>query len=167
MYNEKIIPVFIEAIHEETALVKRFTLKAMDGAILPSFSSGSHIITYIEGQNGMISRPYSLTNYSEKPDRYQIAIRLSDNSRGGSLYWHQHVKVGDNLYISFPKNHFPLSFKAKHHVFYAAGIGITPFLSMMTELQEQGASFELHYAAKTRESCAFYSNIKEKYGGRS
>lgn len=163
MYIQKTIPVFIEAIYKETSKVKSFTLRALDGITLPPFSGGSHIITYLEGPNGLINRPYSLTNYLEQRDSYQIAIRLSENSTGGSLNWHNHIKVGDKLRISFPKNHFPLSYKAKHHVFYAAGIGITPFLSMMAELKEQGASFELHYAAKSRGDCAFYSHIKEKY----
>nr|WP_277351325.1 iron-sulfur cluster-binding domain-containing protein [Bacillus sp. RO1] len=45
----------------------------------------------------------------------------------------------------------------------AAGIGITPFLSMMIELKEQGASFELHYSTKTKEDCAFYSYLLKEY----
>ncbi|WP_442598908.1 PDR/VanB family oxidoreductase [Neobacillus sp. D3-1R] len=163
MYKEKTIPVYVDSIHEETKQIKSFTLRAMNGKPLPPFSGGSHIITYLDGPNGLISRPYSLTNYQEQPDCYQIAIRLSDHSKGGSIFWHHHVNVGDRLHISFPKNHFPLSDKAKHHVFYAAGIGITPFLSMMSVLKEDGASFELHYTTKSHQSCAFYSYLKENY----
>jgi len=73
------------------------------------------------------------------------------------------MKEGDTLRVGFPQNHFPLSFKAKHHVFYAAGIGITPFMSMMAELKEEGRTFELHYAAKSREACPFYSFLSETY----
>lgn len=165
--KENTIPVFIKSIEEETSQVKRFILSPVDGIKLPSFSGGAHITTYLESENGLLSRPYSLTNLPEQTDNYQIAIRLSENSMGGSKHWHQHVKIGDKLRISYPKNHFPLSFKAKHHVLYAAGIGITPFLSMMAELKAQNTTFELHYASKSEELCSFYSLIKEKYQDES
>jgi dimethylamine monooxygenase subunit B len=157
------IEVIVKSIYQETPHVKKFKLARVDGEFLPGFSSGSHITTYING----FERNYSLTNHPDQRTCYEIAIRLNDRSTGGSLYWHQHVKAGDKLKISFPKNHFPLSFKAKHHVFYAAGIGITPFLSMMEELKESGGTFELHYAAKSREMCAFYCFIKDIYPGQS
>lgn len=163
MINENTIPVFIQSIDQETPNVKRFSLAPLDQANLPAFSGGSHIMTYIEGNNGLIVRTYSLTNPAYQTSCYQIAIRLSETSKGGSLYWHQELKVGDSLKISYPKNHFPLSFKAKHHVFYAAGIGITPFLTMMFDLKEKGESFELHYAAKSEELCPFYRHLNENY----
>ncbi|TLS35976.1 PDR/VanB family oxidoreductase [Pseudalkalibacillus caeni] len=166
MHQEKTIPVIVKAIHRETPYVKRFTLAPEGNEPLPRFSAGSHITTYIKPPEGKLARSYSLTNYPADSGNYQIAIRLNEASKGGSRFWHQEVKEGDRLQVSFPRNHFPLSFKAKHHVFYAAGIGITPFLSMMAELKEKGASFELHYAAKTKEQCAFYHLLKEKYPGR-
>jgi dimethylamine monooxygenase subunit B len=163
MINEKTIPVFIKSIKKETDHIKSFTLSPIEGYKLPSFSSGSHLTTYIEANKDLIIRPYSLTNHPDQNDSYQIAIRLSESSKGGSLYWHHKIKVGDKLQISYPKNHFPLSFHAKRHVFYAAGIGITPILTMMAELKDKGVSFELHYAAKSKDHCAFYQEIFEKY----
>jgi dimethylamine monooxygenase subunit B len=162
LYKEKTIPVMIKDIKDETAFVKRFTLASVDGMPLPKFSGGAHISTYIE-DNELLVRQYSLTSSPDDTKHYQIGVRLSDVSMGGSRYWHQNMKIGDMLRISYPKNHFPLSFKAKHHVFYAAGIGITPFLSMMNELHSRGSSFELHYASKTEEACAFYGFLQEHY----
>ncbi|WNB91713.1 PDR/VanB family oxidoreductase [Bacillus sp. NEB1478] len=163
MYKEKTIRVFVKSIDKETENVKRFALAALDGNLLPKFSGGAHIAAYIETPNGLIVRHYSLTSGPDETQYYKIAVRLSEFSRGGSRYWHQHIKVGDELEISYPKNHFPLSFKARHHVFYAAGIGITPFLSMIEELQEKGSSFELHYASKSKDICAFYDFLKQHY----
>lgn len=162
MYKEKTIPVVIKDMKDETAFVKRFTLVSVNGKPLPKFSGGAHISTYIEDKE-LLVRQYSLTSSPDDTKHYQIGVRLSEASRGGSRYWHQKMKVGDKLHISYPKNHFPLSFKAKHHVFYAAGIGITPFLSMMNELHSSDTSFELHYASKTEEACAFYEFLKEHY----
>ncbi|MGG3562157.1 PDR/VanB family oxidoreductase [Neobacillus rhizosphaerae] len=159
MVKEKTIPVYVKSIIQETTQVKRFTLAPVEETLLPSFSAGSHITTYIDGKE----RNYSLTNHPDTRDSYQIAIRLSESSTGGSVYWHQKVKVGETLRISYPRNHFPLSFKAKHHVFYAAGIGVTPFISMMLELKDKGSSFELHYAAKSKELCAFFEFLQTNF----
>lgn len=161
MYREKTIPVIVQNKENITSTIKRFTLVAAKGT-LPYFSAGSHITTYV-GEAGNIARPYSLNNNPDNNNCYEISVRLDDQSKGGSQYWHEEIKIGSQIEISYPKNHFPLSFKAKHHVFYAAGIGITPFLSMMAELKESGRSFELHYAAKTKEQCAFYDVLKEMY----
>jgi dimethylamine monooxygenase subunit B len=162
LYKEKTITVYVKAIEQETEFVKRFTLAAVDGKPLPRFSGGAHISTFIEEEK-VIVRQYSLTSNPDETQDYQIAIRLSESSRGGSRYWHQKMKVGNKLLISYPKNQFPLSFKAKHHVFYAAGIGITPFVSMMKDLNNQGASFELHYASKSKEACAFYGYLQRHF----
>ncbi|WP_163100805.1 PDR/VanB family oxidoreductase [Peribacillus alkalitolerans] len=162
MYKETKIRVKVKSIYKENQFVKRFTLVPVDRNTLPSFTGGAHITTYIDGKQ----RSYSLTSPPDQTNCYQLAIRLSEQSKGGSVYWHQHMKEGDELSISYPKNHFPLSFQAKHHVFYAAGIGITPFLSMMSEIKGRGESFELHYTAKTRDLCAFYHFLNEEYPGQ-
>jgi dimethylamine monooxygenase subunit B len=161
---ENMLEVTIRAIQSETETIKRFTLSPANKSKFPSFSPGSHITTYINGDKGLIARPYSLIGDPNQTESYEIAIRLSKASRGGSKFWHKKAKVGDKLKISYPKNHFALSFRAKHHVFYAAGIGITPFISMMSELKDCGISFELHFAAKSIEQCAFYQIIAKKYG---
>jgi dimethylamine monooxygenase subunit B len=163
MIHEKTMSVFVKSIHQETPLVKEFTLAPAGDQPLPPFIGGSHISTYLEGSNGLLIRQYSLICSPDHSETYRIAVRLSDSSKGGSLYWHKRIKEGDQLRISYPRNHFPLSFSAKHHVFYAAGIGITPFLSMMEELKGEGKSFELHYASKTKKTCAFYSYLIKRY----
>lgn len=167
IFPEKTKSVYVKSILQETEFIKRFTLAPTKGGNLSAFSPGSHITTYVRGDQGMLARAYSLTTHPEETQFYEIAVRLSVDSRGGSEYWHSHMKVGDELEISLPKNHFPLSHRAKHHVFYAAGIGITPFMSMMAELKESGKSFELHYAAKSKEACPFYVKIRGEFPEQS
>ncbi len=161
------IKVNVGKIVQETKFVKRFHLYPAELELLPAFTGGSHIATYVKNSDGTIERNYSLVSHPTDRTQYTIAIRKDEQSRGGSVYWHEEIKVGDQLEISWPKNHFPLAFKAaKHHVFYAAGIGITPFMTMMEDLTAQGKSFELHYAAKTKEECAFYDELNAKYPGK-
>jgi dimethylamine monooxygenase subunit B len=160
------LKVRVRNINDETSTIKRFTLEALDYSKLPPFSGGSHITTFLPLTSGTLERQYSLFNTTLEPGLFEIAVRLAEDSTGGSRFWHQNVQVGEALTVSFPKNHFPLSFQAKHHVFYAAGIGITPFLSMMAELEEKKQSFELHYAAKSKEQCAFYDHLRNVYPDR-
>lgn len=157
------IEVVVEEVRNESPNVKSFKLKPVDGNQLPKSSGGAHITTRIHRDQGLIERNYSLTNDPNDTDYYKIAIARSSESKGGSVYWHDNVKTGDKLEISYPKNHFGLSFSAKHHVFIAAGIGITPFLSMAQDLKKKGKTFDFHYAAPSKESCAFYPFISSTY----
>ncbi|MFB6468175.1 PDR/VanB family oxidoreductase [Cytobacillus sp. Hz8] len=161
------IKVRVGKIVQETKDIKRFHLFPVEQELLPAFTGGSHITTYLKDNDELIERNYSLISHPTDRSQYAIAIRKQEHSRGGSVYWHERLQVGDCLEISWPKNHFPLAFKgAKHHVFYAAGIGITPFVTMMEDLTTEGQTFELHYAAKTKEDCAFYDELNAKYPGK-
>ncbi|ALS21192.1 PDR/VanB family oxidoreductase [Paenibacillus naphthalenovorans] len=164
MYSPK-LKVVVTEIMQETPIVKSFKLSAAEG-MLPGFSPGAHITTYLETDGGLLERHYSLAGNPLQDEYYKIAVRRSETSRGGSVHWHDRMKEGDTLEISHPQNHLPLSFEGRHHVFIAAGIGITPFMAMMPQLAAEGKSFELHYAAASEEYCPFYSEIGTAYGKR-
>lgn len=157
------IPVKIEKIIIETAAIKRFRLVPTEDEKLPAFTGGAHLKTIVQAGDKRYEREYSLTSDPRNRAYYEIAIYNDPNSRGGSKHWHEQMEEGNELEISFPRNYFVLNTLAKHHVFYASGIGITPFLSMLQDIQFN-QTVELHYAARTPEDCAFYEEIKEKYG---
>jgi vanillate monooxygenase ferredoxin subunit len=69
------------------------------------------------------------------------------------------LQVGDTVRISEPRNHFPLDGSAPLSLLFAGGIGVTPILCMAERLATVGAAFEMHYAARSREKCAFYDRI--------
>ncbi|WP_233269565.1 PDR/VanB family oxidoreductase [Alteribacillus sp. YIM 98480] len=153
------LKVMVKDIKRESPFVKSFTLIPAGSKPLPGFSGGSHITTYLRHNDQTMERHYSLTNTPGRPGYYKIAVKREENSKGGSIYFHESVQVGDQLDISYPKNNFLLSFQGSRHIFIAAGIGITPFMAMMKELKKQDKSFELHYAAKSKEACAFYNTL--------
>lgn len=164
MGKQGVIEAVVSEVFEETAQVKRFRLISSTDLPLPRFSGGAHITTYIEESSGaLLERHYSLTSHPKEVDYYEIAIQRNPLSKGGSVFWHDHVRKGTRLEISLPKNHFHLSFIAKHHVFFAAGIGITPFITMAADLKRQGRTFELHYAARSQKDCTFYDWLKKNY----
>src|SRR5262249_21896402 len=69
------------------------------------------------------------------------------------------LRVGDVLRISPPRNNFPVNETARHSLFIAGGIGITPIWSMLQRLLETGASWELVYCARTHAQTAFLAEL--------
>ncbi|WP_227269688.1 PDR/VanB family oxidoreductase [Roseobacter weihaiensis] len=143
------IAVKVTEIVPVNDLVTRFRFERVDGGALPTFSGGAH--TVVEMQDGEITRlnPYSLMSDPMDPSAYTISVRRDDKGRGGSLFMHQKVQVGDEMTISYPVNLFPLDLRAKKHLFLAGGIGITPFLAQIKQLERLGGHWELHYACRT------------------
>ncbi len=147
----------IVKIVEEFKNVKRFILSRTDLGPLPEFSAGAHITLKLA--NGL-SRAYSLCR-PLADDTYQIAVNYAANSRGGSKYLHEQAKVGDTLSVSTPANCFKMA-RDKHHVFVAAGIGITPFIPMIEEASAFNETFELHYCVDdTADYC--FKEVLSKY----
>ncbi|MEP4892269.1 MAG: PDR/VanB family oxidoreductase [Aliiglaciecola sp.] len=139
-----------------TQNICRLNLSATDGSQLPKATPGSHIDVHLPND---IIRQYSLCSEADSSD-YEIAVLNEPQGRGGSKYVHENLKVGDTITISEPKNLFPLSSDAKNTLLVAAGIGITPILSMAEYLLQQGANFSLHYCVKSPEQAAYIERIK-------
>jgi dimethylamine monooxygenase subunit B len=154
-------------IEQITPMVKHFTLQREDGAALPAFSGGSHIVVAMN-INGRIHRnPYSLMGNPEDTGSYHISVRRQEKSRGGSVYMHDQVEVGSRLQITYPVNLFALEKKAKKHLLIAGGIGITPFMSQIHDLNRTGGQYELHYAYRSPEHGAFSERLQASCGNRA
>jgi ferredoxin-NADP reductase len=152
--------VTVKQIDQITADVKRFTLVASEGGLLPAFSGGSHILVHMKLGEQRFTNAYSLMNSPAHSDHYQIAVLLEAQSKGGSEYMHKQVQVGDALEISAPKNLFGLAYNAHKHIFIAGGIGITPILSQLEELCIRQADFQLHYAFQRSERGPFADQLR-------
>ncbi|CAB5717254.1 Phthalate dioxygenase reductase [Delftia tsuruhatensis] len=142
--------------------IASFELVHPDAAALPAFSAGAHITVHLPdvpcGPQGL-SRQYSLYNCPSETHRYQIAVLKTADSRGGSAAMHA-LAAGDTLEISEPRNQFPLAPQARHCLLLAGGIGVTPLMSMAKALVRQGASFEMHYCARSAQRMAFRQDLE-------
>jgi vanillate O-demethylase ferredoxin subunit len=103
-------------------------------------------------------RHYSICNPADAPDHYRIAVKLEDASRGGSEAMHA-LALGDRLEISEPRNNFGLVEGARKYLLFAGGIGITPILAMVRELERRGADYHLHYFARSPGQTAFHADL--------
>jgi tetrachlorobenzoquinone reductase len=145
----------IEDVARDT---KIFTFQRVDGGKLPAYKPGAHIDLHLP--NDML-RQFSLTLPASDPDSYTVGVKRDENSRGGSRYIIEQMKVGDQIKISAPRNNFPLVEGADHVVLVAGGIGITPIWCMAQELEAQGRSWKIHYACRSQADMAFLSDLKK------
>jgi tetrachlorobenzoquinone reductase len=136
-----------------------YEFASSDGAPLPSTNPGAHIDVFLP--NG-IMRQYSLVDSGETPKSYIIGVKRDQNSRGGSRYIFDSLRVGDLLDIAGPRNNFPLVYNARAVVFFAGGIGITPIRCMIKHLEGGGSSpWKLYYACRARNEAAFIEELSE------
>ncbi|MFG8230846.1 ferredoxin reductase, partial [Pseudomonas aeruginosa] len=149
------------AVARDVVLVE---LAAVDGTELPAFTPGAHLELHLG--NGLI-RHYSLLNDCRERQRYQLAIGLGDDSRGGARFIHRQLRTGDRLHAAAPRNHFMLREDAARYCFVAGGIGITPILSMVRWCQAQGKDWRLLYAVRERQRAAFLAELMTLGGERT
>jgi len=126
------------------------------GLPLPQFSAGAHITVRVP--NGLL-RKYSLCNDPGKRNVYQVAVKREANGRGGSSTLIDTVKAGDELMVAPPVNDFALPQRAQDFLFIAGGIGITPIMAMIREVQAQGKRFRLFYCTRSPETTAFTQEL--------
>ncbi len=126
------------------------------GRDLPRFEAGAHIAVRPAGG---LTRDYSLWNDPAERRRYCIAVLCEAEKDGVSRRLHETLRVGDLVEVSTPRNNFRLDDSAERHLLLAGGIGITPILSMVAELQRRRADFALHYCTRSPESTAFRDEL--------
>lgn len=144
----------VAAVEPLSPLVTRFRFEHPDGAALPLFSGGAHVVVEMPDDGLLRRNAYSLISDPLDPSGYEIAVRREDRGRGGSRFMHARVAPGDMLRIGAPVNLFALDLRARKHVLIAGGIGITPFLAQMRQIQRLQLPFELHYCARSRTEAA-------------
>jgi ferredoxin-NADP reductase len=150
------LKVRVDALHDEAQGIRSFSISRLDGQPFDAYEPGAHIdVTSPAG----ITRQYSLCGDPECLDAQIFAVKKEQASRGGSRSLHDEVVTGMELSVSAPRNLFRLASEASEHVLIAAGIGITPLLSMAYRLLRQRARFKLHYFARSPEQAAFLSQL--------
>ncbi len=157
------IDVTVSDVVPLNELVTRFEFKRTDGGLFPTFSGGAH--TVVEMRDGDLTRmnPYSLMSDPMDQSTFAISVRRDDEGRGGSLYMHNNVKVGDQMTISNPVNLFSLDLRAKKQLFIAGGIGITPFMAQIKQMERLGGRWELHYACRSEALGTYVDELTSKH----
>jgi vanillate O-demethylase ferredoxin subunit len=151
----------LRAIRWEAEGVHSFELADTDGAPLPAVDAGAHVDVHLQDARGQgLLRQYSLAGDPADRSRWLLGVLREPAGRGGSRAMHEHVRVGDMLRVSAPRNAFALARQATHSILLAGGIGITPLKAMAHQLAREGRSFELHFCARTPRHAAFIDALR-------
>jgi len=150
------IEVVLSSIRMAARDTNLFSFRRPDNAPLPGAEPGAHIDVILP--NG-IERQYSLIDYGPSLAEYTVGVKRDANSRGGSLYMHDQLRVGMRVFITPPANNFPLKEDAELAVLFAGGIGITPIYAMVKKLVATKRPWQLHYSCRTRTDAAFLDEL--------
>ncbi|MDE2154796.1 MAG: oxidoreductase [Xanthomonadaceae bacterium] len=137
----------MELVVIEKRLIAQDTVAVTLGAatgVLQVASPGAHITISL----GELVRHYSLTRGFLAGEPYEIQVLRVAEGRGGSRWIHDRLSVGDRLHAIGVSNDFPLVPSSAPAVFIAGGIGITPFLSMASEVAQSSRALEIHHLVR-------------------
>ena len=148
----------LTAIHMVARDTNLYTFERPDHGALPGAEPGAHIGVILP--NG-IERQYSLVQSGKELCQYTVGVKRDANSRGGSVFLHDQIRVGGKVTVLPPRNNFPLKEDAELAVFIAGGIGITPIYCMVKRLIELKRPWRLHYSCRSRMDTAFLDEFKQ------
>ena len=137
-----------------------------------NFRQGQHLTLKADINGEDTRRSYSLCS-SPIDKQWQVAVKTIPEG-AFSTYVNATLKPGDTLEIMEPSGMFGVEVdpdKAKNYLFFAAGSGITPVISMIkTHLaMEPNATCKLFYVNKTAKSIIFKETLEQlrnQYFGR-
>lgn len=159
-------PLMLRVVELESLskTLKRVTLELADGGRLPTSTPGSHLALLLPGGERNYRNSYSVTTRPDERSRYEVIVRRTVDSRGGSAFVHERLRVGDALVSAVPNSQFPLRNLARKHLLIGGGIGITPLLSFLPVLRAGGSWLEMHQFAIPEEVPVF-ENLLAPFGG--
>lgn len=157
--------MLIERIVEEAGDIRSFYLAPADGLGMAGYLAGQHlpVRARIDGSGECARRVYTLS--SAPSDDF---LRISVRRQGAFSNWLHARTVGDLLEARAPLGAFRMSGdEGRAAVLIAAGVGITPMLSMLRQIVFEGRRRRrtrptwLVHAARSREERAFHAEIAE------
>jgi ferredoxin-NADP reductase len=152
------LKLVVTAVDDTIGGIRTLTLADPDGAALPSFTPGSHIVVQCGGR----ANAYSLTGDGNSPTVYVISVLRCEQGGGGSRWIHDELALGDTVAAGPPRSAFAPVLRARRHLLVAAGIGITPMVSHLRSAQLWGRDVRLFYIH--RQGRAAYADIIAELG---
>ncbi len=128
------------------------------------FRQGQHLTLKADLNGEDVRRSYSLCS-SPYEQEWKVAVKAIPEGKF-STYINESLTAGDELEVMSPSGTFGVECnpnKAKNYLFFAAGSGITPVLSMLkAHLQaEPNATCKLFYVNKTAKSIIFKEELEQ------
>jgi hypothetical protein len=159
------------AAENEAKDIMSFTLAPTDGLPLPEYLGGQHITIRSGPKTSQLVRCYSLSS-GANAQHYRISVKLArpESSTTGKMSGYLHecaIVPGFEVELMAPKGAFIISPEHGDPAFsiclIAGGIGITPMISMLYQLEKEHRTnpIELFYAVNSGTDHAFAREINE------
>ncbi len=151
----------VERLAQAGEGILHLVLTPVGATHFPEWSPGAHVDLFLPGtgQDGEpLVRQYSLCGDPSDLTHYHLGILREPQGRGGSAWVHDRLRVGDDIAVSAPRNHFPFAPTPKI-LFIAGGIGITPILPMARQAMREGRDWQLIVAARNRARLPFLAEL--------
>lgn len=154
--DEGVLELEVVGLRQESDSVMSVELADPLRRQLPDWTPGAHIDLGLPDH----VRQYSLIGDGSEGERfsYRIAVLKESDSKGGSLYVHTRLRPGDLVEIGGPRNNFPLV-DADHYLLIAGGVGVTPLMPMIRQLESEQREWMLFYGGRSRGSMAFLDEL--------
>ncbi len=136
-------------------------LRRTDGGPFPPWQPGAHIDLVL---GAAPTRQYSLCGDPSDQHTWRVGVLRDPNGSGSSRYVHDELQVGATVRVRGPRNNFVLV-DSPRYLFIAGGIGITPLLPMIADVDAAGGDWSLVYGGRERCSMGFLPEL-EAYGPR-
>jgi ferredoxin-NADP reductase len=167
--------LIVSKIVDESPEVKSFYLSSTDNSKLKQNIPGQHLIFKIPFRDKRLCidpgkangsqikyalRSYTVSNNTEN-NQYRISVKFQ---KGGQVSpaLHGSLELGAILEAKGPKGMFVHQYnKRKPSVFIAAGIGITPILSILKSIDKTNKEIFLFFAAKEENLLCFKEEIHQ------
>ncbi|MFC0597230.1 PDR/VanB family oxidoreductase [Streptomyces palmae] len=150
-------------VAERTEVADGVVRLRLAGERLPAWEPGAHLDLLLP--SGAV-RQYSLCGDPADPGSYTVAVRLIEDGRGGSREVHEELREGAVLRVRGPRNRFPLRENSPVPLlFVAGGIGITPILPMLRQVEREGVPWRLLYCGRSRASMPFLAEVEALAAG--
>ena len=150
----------------QSDVITSFEFIPVDGKPVASYLPGQYITIYINNDNfaNQEIRQYSLTT-SPNGNSYRIAVKREDKGLV-SNHLHDSINEGDVVYLAPPCGDFflDLDIDTKTPVtLISAGVGLTPMLSMLSALAQQGHQAQVNWlhAAENGAMQAFSHEVNQ------
>ena len=159
-YNIKVADIYKET--EDTSVVA-FDIPSELQEVF-KFRQGQHLTLKADINGEDIRRSYSLCS-SPLDNQWKVAVKLIPEGKF-STFINEKVKAGDHIEVMPPSGTFGVatnSKTSKNYLFFAAGSGITPVLSMIKThlIAEPNSTCKLFYVNKTAKSIIFKEELEQ------
>ena len=114
----------------ESSVITSFILRPEDGRPVLRHKPGQYLTFRFGPKSAGYKRNYSIS-CAPNNEYYRISVKREASGKGGSIFLHDQVAVGDRIKVTAPSGDFFLSETPQRPVILlSGGVGLTPMVSM-------------------------------------